>query len=215
MKKLFFSLMAAVSLFAEPQAIVFDFGGVMTTEFFRQVVVDFLQDSFQLSEEEFERANLEKKRAIKAGKTDKEFWLAFAKAKGIDLPSNWADELDAIMAKALNVNPEMYALVAQLKEKGIPVGLLSNVDERLGKLVGQFGFYEPFSPCLLSYEIGVRKPDPKAYTILLETLHLPATDIIFIDDRSENVEQAKALGIDAILFESPEQLRNELKKREL
>jgi HAD superfamily hydrolase (TIGR01509 family) len=107
----------------------------------------------------------------------------------------------------------MYTLVNQLKEQKIPVGLLSNIDERLSKLIRDFGLYEPFNPCLLSCEIGIEKPDLKAYEFLLTQLKLPAEEIVFIDDRPENIEAAKAVGLDAILFESELQLRGELAKR--
>ena len=109
----------------------------------------------------------------------------------------------------------MYGLVDELREQQIPVAFLSNIDERLSKLIRDFGFYEPFDPCLLSCETGIEKPNPKAYEILLAKLDLPAKEILFIDDRPENVEAAKKIGIDALLFESLEQLRKELLKREL
>jgi hypothetical protein len=71
--------------FAAPQAVVFDFGGVMTGEPNKEAVVHFLRSSFALSEAEFENINLEKREAIKAGKNDEEFWLQFAEQKGITL----------------------------------------------------------------------------------------------------------------------------------
>ena len=79
------------------------------------------------------------------------------------------------------------------------------------------GLYAPFdhSLRLLSYEMGVEKPDPRAYQILVDTLHLPPSDIVFIDDKWENINAAKEMGIDAILFESPEQIYRELEQRGL
>jgi putative hydrolase of the HAD superfamily len=91
--------------------------------------------------------------------------------------------------------------------------MLSNIDDRYTKLIRDFGFYKPFEPCLLSCEMGLEKPDPKAYELLLKTINLPAEEIVFIDDKEENVEAAKAMGIDAILFTSEPQLRGELNKR--
>lgn len=46
-------------------------------------------------------------------------------------------------------------------------------------------------------------------------MNLPASEIVFIDDKAENVEAAKKIGIDAIVFESSEQLRTELLQRKL
>ncbi len=207
------SLLTATSLIATPQAVVFDFGGVLTGEPNREAVVNFIQNSFHFSKEEFEKVNLEKRQAVKQGKTDEEFWISYAKTKGIKLPSDWGESFRSVMKDAIGVNPQMYILVNQLKEQHIPVALLSNIDERLSKLIRDFGLYEPFTPCLLSYEIGIEKPDLKAYEFLLTELNLPAKEVLFIDDRPENIEAAKAAGLDAILFHSEQQLRGELSKR--
>lgn len=217
MKKTLFSLIAltitATSLIAAPQAIVFDFGGVLTGEPNREAVITFVRQSFHFSAEEFEKVNQEKRLAIKQGKTDEEFWIAYAKNKGIKLPANWSTSFRSVMKDAIGVNLEMYALVGQLKEQQIPIALLSNIDDRLSKLIRDFGLYEPFEPCLLSCEIGVAKPDRKAYELLIKTLNLPAKDVVFIDDRLENVNAAKTIGLDAILFESEQQLRTDLTTR--
>ena len=217
MKKTLFSLivstLSATSLIAAHQAIVFDFGGVLTGEPNREAVITFIRQSFHFSAEEFEKVNQEKRLVVKQGKTDEEFWISYAKNKGITLPANWSDSFRSVMKDAIGVNPKMYALVDQLKEQQIPVALLSNIDDRLSKLIRDFGLYEPFEPCLLSCEIGVGKPDLKAYELLLKTLNLPAKDVVFIDDRPENIEAAKKIGLDAILFESEQQLRNELSTR--
>lgn len=219
MKKNLFSLVAtlttASSLLAIPQGIVFDFGGVMTGEPNREAVVDFIRKSFGFSESEFEKVNLEKRAAIKQGMSEDEFWFSYARNKGIELPCNWRESFKIVMKDAIGINPNMYALVEELRGLNIPVALLSNIDERLSKLIREFGLYKPFDPCLLSCDIGMEKPDPRAYELLLKELHLPATEVIFIDDRQENIEAAKKLGLDAILFESEPQLRKELAKRGL
>jgi putative hydrolase of the HAD superfamily len=218
MKKTLFSMifssLTATTLFAAPQAVVFDFGGVMTGEPNREAVVDFISKSLHFTPEEFDRVNQEKRACLKQGKTDEEFWLSYAKNKGISLPSTWAASFKSVMKKAIGINPEMYALVDQLKEQKIQVALLSNIDERLSKLMRDFGFYAPFTPCLLSCEIGIAKPDPKAYAFLLSELKLPAKEVVFVDDRPENIEAAKKMGIDAILFESESQLREALRARD-
>lgn len=207
------ALFAATSLVAAPQAIVFDFGGVLTSNSNREAVVVFLQETFNLSNDDFERINQQKRLALKQGKTDEEFWVSYANAHGIKLPANWSESLRTVMKQAIGVNPKMYLLVDELRGRNIPVALLSNIDGRLAKLIRSYGLYEPFDPCLLSCDIGYMKPDVKAYNVLLTKLNLPARDIVFIDDKLENVESAKAFGLDAILFESEEQLRGDLVRR--
>ena len=109
----------------------------------------------------------------------------------------------------------MYALVEELKSKKIPVALLSNIDKRLSTILRELDLYYPFEPCLLSCDIGAEKPDLRAYEVALNHLNTPAHQIVFFDDREENIEAAKQAGLDAILFESAAQAREELAKRNL
>lgn len=214
MKKALISLIVSTaSLLAVPQAVVFDFGGVMTGESNREIVVNYIRQTLHLSETEFEKANQEKQRARQGGATDEEFWTAYAKANEIALPENFSRSFKSVLKEAIGANPEMYLLVEQLKGYKVPVAMLSNIDKRLAKLVKEFGLYDPFYPCLLSCEIGVEKPDPKAFELLINRLGLPPEEIVYIDDQPQNIDAAQKAGLDAILFESTEQLRSELNRR--
>jgi len=207
-----FMTMASL-LFADPKTVVFDFNGVMTRNGKSELVVDFLSDSFHLSPEEYEKANREKKAS---GLTYEQYWRQFAREKGIELPENWGVQLQAAMKESSDVNPEMYVLIDDLKKNRIRVGLLTNTDEEWANINREFGFFKPFDPCLLSYQLGVKKPDPAIFRVLLTELGpSKPKEVVFIDDKEENVEQAKALGIDAILFESSDQIRLELQQRKL
>lgn len=214
MKKHFLIILLLLStcLSAAPQAIVFDFGGVLTGMANREIIIDFLRDSFQLSPAEFDRVNKKKRLAIQNGKTDEEFWLEYAREEGIALPKGWALKFNALMIEGIGINPVMFELVDQLKQF-YQVALLSNIDHRLARIIRNGGFYDPFEPCLLSCELGLSKPDPKIFEVLLKHLELPAEDVIFIDDKVENVISAKKAGIDAIVFESHDQLVRELEQR--
>ena len=215
MKKLLFALLTiTASLTAAPKAVIFDWGNVLAFDD-RSIVVEFMCKSFQLSESEFEKANLEKRKAVAAGKSDVEFWQVFAQQKGFTLPDNWAESYQSTIKASVGADPEMFALIDELKAENIRVGLLSNIEKRYIKLIRDFGFYDPFDPCLLSGEIGVEKPDAKAYESLLNATKLLASDIVFIDDKKENIDAAKKMGIDGIIFTSPSQIRQELKERGL
>ena len=107
----------------------------------------------------------------------------------------------------------MYELVDYLKRDGIRVGLLTNIEKKY--VAEKFGLFDPFFPRLLGCDIGCKKPDQKAYEILITSLDLSPQQIVFIDDNPANVKAAKEKGLDAFLFESPKQVKNELKKRGL
>jgi len=214
MKKIVFLLFATASLSAAPRAVVFDFGDVLAHPN-REIMREFLFDTFHLSPDEMKKVAQERDIAMKKGISETDFWIQFAKEKNITLSEVWPHAYQSTLKKALGVNLAMFTLIDELKSKGVRVGLLSNIEERPAKMVRSFGLYQSFDPCLLSFEIGIEKPDPKAYKILVEKMNLSPHDIVFIDDLPENVQAAKEMGIDAILFESEKQIRKELNTRGL
>ncbi len=64
-----------------------------------------------------------------------------------------------------------------------------------------------FSSCFT----GHRKPEPAAYRLVLDVLHRSADEVVFIDDRPENLVPARELGFRAIQFQTVDALRQELK----
>ena len=72
-----------------------------------------------------------------------------------------------------------------------------------------------FEHILLSYEIGVMKPAVLAYEKLIAATSKSPQKHLFIDDRIENINAAKELGIDGIHYRSVENLRRELEKRNI
>ncbi len=211
LKKMVLSLFAASFLSAAPQAVVFDWGKVLANPD-RGPIVSFLSAALSLTPDEFEKANLQK-RSHEGSELD--YWINLAAERGVALPFNFPDQYRSVSRAALNIDASMYRLVEELKASGITIALLSNIPKRYGDLIRSYGLYDPFAPCLLSGEIGVEKPNPKAYEILLRELALPASDVVFVDDLAENIEAARKIGIDAIRFESLPQLQKELQRRGL
>ena len=53
-----------------------------------------------------------------------------------------------------------------------------------------------------SHEVGLYKPDPEIYALTVERLLLSPQEVVFVDDRADNVEAAIAFGLHAVQFES-------------
>jgi FMN phosphatase YigB (HAD superfamily) len=64
----------------------------------------------------------------------------------------------------------------------------------------------------VSGEAGVRKPQPEAFDAALAAVGRSASEVVFVDDSSANVDAAIALGVPAIRFEGADALRPELWK---
>ncbi len=56
-------------------------------------------------------------------------------------------------------------------------------------------FYDCFEKVYFSFDMGLRKPDPKIYQTVLEAHNLVAENTLFVDDKTENTDSAAALGI--------------------
>jgi 2-haloacid dehalogenase len=74
----------------------------------------------------------------------------------------------------------------------------------------RYEFLRWFEGTVVSSSEGVTKPDSRIYQVLLERYGLKPDSTLMIDDNPRNVEAARALGMPAVLFESPEALRAEL-----
>ena len=109
-------------------------------------------------------------------------------------------------------NVEMAALLAELKTKH-RLALLSNTNEsHFQSLESKFKVTRHFDLVFLSYLLGVQKPDSAIYEHVIKEAGVRPERMVFVDDRSENIEAARALKIVAIQFASAGQVRGELQK---
>jgi epoxide hydrolase-like predicted phosphatase len=69
---------------------------------------------------------------------------------------------------------------------------------------------DAFDAITISAEVGVMKPDARIFHIALQSLGVQPTEAVFVDDFTHNVEGARAIGMQAIQFRNPEQIRQEL-----
>lgn len=107
--------------------------------------------------------------------------------------------------------PKIWKLVRKLKECGYHIYILSNYPEVLFKKHTEYAdFMREIDGLMVSYMIKKAKPDAAIYHALLEKYDLKAEECLFFDDRPENVEGARAVGMDAIQVISGEQLKGEL-----
>ena len=110
----------------------------------------------------------------------------------------------------LPINYELLELVEQLR-RDYRVSIISNIISIQAEINYKRGLFNGFDPIVLSCDIGYAKPDKEIYRIALNRLNLNPEACVFIDDRKDNIQAAKELGINTILFEDKEQLEEELK----
>lgn len=92
-------------------------------------------------------------------------------------------------------------LIDELKAAGYKLYVLSNMSREFIDFLRKQKVYENFDGDVVSCEVGIVKPMPEIYDLLLERFDLDPAETIFIDDRKENVDAAAAKGIATFHFD--------------
>ncbi|GHB81689.1 hydrolase [Streptomyces cirratus] len=137
------------------------------------------------------------------------YWQKVCARPGVPLDARLtADLIAADLASWSGIDQRMVELLGLLDDQGFVLGLLSNIPE---ELAARFEATQPwmgrFAVRGLSCRIGSAKPEAAAYQWCLRALGLPPQDVLFVDDRAENVRAARELGMQGHVFTSPEGLR--------
>ena len=112
--------------------------------------------------------------------------------------------------------PGGVEVLAELRAAGVPLYALTNWSaETFGTARQRFEFLAWFDGVVVSGEERVTKPDPRIFEVLLDRFGLAPEATLFVDDSSDNVAAARRLGLDAVEFTGPEQLRRDLADRGL
>jgi HAD superfamily hydrolase (TIGR01509 family) len=118
----------------------------------------------------------------------------------------------------LALDPELILPDTLLEQLGAScrLALLSNTDTLHSEYIERhFPFIRHFPVRVYSCRIGSSKPSAAIYEETLRRLGVPATAALYIDDVAEFAGAARRMGMDAICFEDPAQLGQELRLRGL
>jgi FMN phosphatase YigB (HAD superfamily) len=99
----------------------------------------------------------------------------------------------------------MIELHAALRQRGLPTYIFSNTNDlAVCHIRKSFPFFTKFDGYVLSYEHGLMKPDAAFYEVVERMCGRRGAEILYLDDRPENIETGAARGWQVILQESPE-----------
>jgi putative hydrolase of the HAD superfamily len=108
-------------------------------------------------------------------------------------------------------NSELTKLLPELR-KNYKLFLLSNtniIHRKFGW--DHYNFLKNFDKLFLSYEVGFAKPEEEIYQLVIHSIDLNPSEVLYIDDIEEYVNAAKNLGWNAVQFKSNEKLIEDLK----
>jgi putative hydrolase of the HAD superfamily len=204
----------------EIEAVVSDFGGVLTTP---------LLASFMRVQDEIGIAPEDLGKSLRAVSEEDGINPLFALERGemseADFLERLADGLEPLLGHrphlhrfreiyftALDPNEEMIALMRELKESGRRMAMLTNnVREWEPLWRSMLPVDEIFETVVDSAFVGCRKPEARIYELTLERLGLPAAACLFVDDLEHNCDAAREAGLSAIHFRDNEQAIAEIR----
>lgn len=198
------------------KAIGFDYGGVVngkTGTYFNEQFLKLVD----VSSEDYLKVYFSHNRKFNVDKpiTERELWTLVL----TDLQK--LQYLDKVMHLVLEMriskstNQNVIDIVAKLRNKGYKTGLLSNNSQTAANKMREDGIDKDFDVFIVSAEVGMMKPDKEIFELFANQLEVDLPELIFIDDASKSLSTADECGFTPILFESYEQLTNDLQKLEV
>jgi len=185
------------------RAVIFDFGNVICRPPTQQQLSEAAA-LCGLTVEEFLQAFWRKRREYDRGTDAQAYWQDIAASTGRVFDAALVAEM---MRREVDFwshfDGRVLGWVQELRSAGLRTGILSNLPRTLGeKLRGDTGFLGHFDQVTFSYELGVIKPEAEIYHHSIEGLGVEPGRALFLDDRPENVEGARATGMHAEIFTS-------------
>jgi putative hydrolase of the HAD superfamily len=185
-------------------AVIFDFGGVLcfhpSSDRFAPIA-----NLFGLTTSELIPLFWARRAEYDASRLDaREYWASIAEAAGQKFDSASLPRLIRLEVDLWNnFDGRVLQWAADLRAHGLRTAILSNLPHALGEeLRATPGFLDAFDHVTFSYELGSIKPEPAIYRDAIRGLGVPPREALFLDDRLENVEGARAVGLVAELFSS-------------
>ncbi len=188
------------------RAVIFDYGNVIC----RPPSEQQLSEAAALcgfTVEDFVRAFWRKRREYDRGSDARAYWRDVARSSGREFDETLIVEM---MRREVDFwgrfDYRVLNWTRDLRAAGLRTSILSNLPRTLGeRLRVEAGFLDHFDQVTFSYELGVIKPEAAIYRHAIEGLGVEPEEALFLDDREDNVEGARAAGIHAEVFHSWEE----------
>lgn len=194
------------------KVVIWDMGGVLLrSEHYRYR--DELAVRFKITEAELEHRifNTESAELASVGKISQvDHWRNTGLSLGLteeEIPA-----FEAAFWAGDRCDQELVSFIRSLKQD-FKTGLLSNAWMGTREMLrDKYACLDAFDISVFSYEVGMVKPDPRIYRLILGRFKVEPDNAIFVDDFVENVNAASMLGIHAIQFKSRDQVIQDIKQ---
>jgi putative hydrolase of the HAD superfamily len=193
------------------RAIIFDFGGVLAEEGFREGLKAIAVRN-RLDPEEFFRvaSDLIYKTGYVTGAAGETVYLdRLRKETGIRESNGM---IKGEILRRFIIRPDVIGYVEKLRAEGLVTAILSDQTNWLDELNGKDPFFHHFDYVFNSFRIGKGKRDPSVFEDICLKMGLKPQETVFVDDSIGNVKRAACAGLSAVLYTELGELKEEMKK---
>jgi len=193
------------------KAVLFDFGGVLAEEGFKQGLKAIARKN-GLKPEDFYRISSELvyQTGYVSGILDEHsYWEAVRRKTGIREDD---EVLREEILKRFKLRPEMLGIVDRLKSSGFTTAILSDQTNWLDELNQRVSFYHHFDQVFNSFRLKKTKRDPSVFKDVCTLLGIRPEDVLFVDDNPENIKKASSKGLRTIHFKGVSEFQETIEK---
>ncbi len=193
------------------KAVIFDYGGVLAEEGFREGLKAIAERN-RLDPEEFFRIA-----------TDLIYETGYVTGEGGE--TGYLDRLreetgiregngivrDEILRRFV-LRPDVIRYVEELKAEGFITAILSDQTDWLEELNDKDPFFHHFDYVFNSFRMGKGKRNPSVFGDVCLKIGLEAGETVFVDDNRDNVKRAAAAGLNAVLYTDLGEVKIEIER---
>lgn len=197
------------------EAVLFDFGMVLSRPPVPAVWAE-MQRVSGLDQDTLHRLYWQHRDAYDRGDLDGDpYWNRIANEGGRELTGEQREQLLALDVDLwTDMNLPMLAWVKLLHRAGIRTGILSNMPGAMAEgIVRKFDWIGDFHSAVWSHALRLHKPDPAIYAAAVNGLGVPPANILFIDDKEENIRGAEQFGMQGIVYSEHDKFAAEMEAR--
>jgi putative hydrolase of the HAD superfamily len=196
------------------KSVVFDFGNVICFPPTEEKIARAAADA-GLPVDDFLRAMWADRLPYDGGETPREYWRKVAARASTEFDDSLIERMVGHEIGFWNTfDPRVFDWIKTLRANGFAIGILSNLPHPIAtSLRGTPGFLEHFDHVTFSCDLRLYKPQAAIYEHSFRGLNVAPEETLFIDDKIENVEGARAVGMHAELFTTWEEFASEVPLR--
>lgn len=191
------------------ELVLFDFGGVLAEEGFRNGLFEIAEKSGLDPQSFFNNASgaIVETGYLTGHADEKTFWETLRSRFSLQMPDS---ALRSEILTRFTLRAWMIDLVKKLRKLPLYTALLSDQTNWLDELESEQKFFSLFDKVFNSYNIHKSKLDPSLFDDVLQCMHAAPDRALFIDDNEGHIGRARQRGLHAVLYRDREDFKLQL-----